>query len=240
MSKKYPKASIHGDIEEVFENVFFVPGSVVMAPGMRLSRNMIIVRDGTSLTLVSALRLNEDGLRKLDSLGAVEHVIKLGDYHLDFKNGLDDPFYLNRYQAKYWTMPGTKHRNGLETSNPMTPGGDLPFSGASLFSYKTSKMPEGLLLIEREGGILISADSLQNWEPDDFFSPIAKVVVRLGGYFRPANVGPAWLKKCQPEASDFVQVKALEFRHLLPSHGKPLRNTAKEDFTRTFKELFGV
>jgi len=240
MSKKYPKASKHGEIEEVFDNVFLVRGSAAMGPGMRISRNMTIIREGTSLTLICTIRLNEEGLQKLDALGKVEHVVKLGDYHLDFKNGMDDPFYLDRYQAKYWAMPGMTHNNGVETTHPMTPGGELPFSGASLFSYETSKRPEGLLLLEHEGGILISADSLQNWEADDFFSPIAKLIVRLGGYFRPANVGPAWRKKCQPQASDFARVKALNFRHLIPSHGKPIKNTARKDFTKTFKELYGV
>ncbi len=106
MSKTYSKAPKHGNIEEVFQDVFFVSGSVNMIPGVRLSHNMIIVREGTSLTLISAIRLNEEGLRKLDSLGKVEHIIRLGDYHLDFKNGVDDPFYFNRYKATYWTMKG--------------------------------------------------------------------------------------------------------------------------------------
>ena len=44
MSKKYPKAPKHGTIEEIFQNVFLVSGSVNMIPGVRLSRNMIIGR----------------------------------------------------------------------------------------------------------------------------------------------------------------------------------------------------
>ncbi|MCG8330743.1 MAG: hypothetical protein MI974_23805 [Chitinophagales bacterium] len=240
MSKKYPKAPKHGNIEEVFQDVFFVSGSVNMIPGVRLSRNMIIIREGSSLTLISALRLNEEGLRKLDSLGKVEHVIRLGDYHLDFRNGIDDPFYIDRYQANYWTMKGMNARNGLVNSNLMHPSSEFPISEASFFSYETSKRPEGLILLHRHGGILIAADSIQNMVPDRYFSSLAKLVVRMGGFFKPANVGPAWLKNCKPEKSDFVRVKQLNFSHLIPSHGKPIKNTAKEEISKTYNKLFGI
>ena len=33
MGKEYPPATPHGEIKEIFEDVFFVTGSVVMAPG---------------------------------------------------------------------------------------------------------------------------------------------------------------------------------------------------------------
>ena len=240
MSKKYPKAPKHGNIQEIFNDVFLVSGSVNMIPGVRLSRNMIIVREGTALTLISAIRLNEEGLRQLDSLGKVEHVVRLGDYHLDFKNGVDDPFYIDRYQANYWTMKGMNSRNGLVDSNLMMPDGKFPFSEATFFTYETSKRSEGLILINREGGILIAADSIQNMVPDRFFSPLGKLVLRIGGFFKTANVGPAWLKKCKPNESDFVKVKQLNFNHLVPSHGLPIKNTAKEEVSKTYNRLFGI
>ena len=167
-------------------------------------------------------------------------MIRLGDYHLDFKNGVDDPFYIDRYQAVYWTMKGMNSRNGLVNSNLMTPDGDFPFSKASFFSYETSKRPEGLILLNRDGGILIAADSLQNMVPDRFFSPVGKLVLRIGGFFKTANVGPAWLKQCKPEKSDFVKVKQLDFSHLVPSHGQPIKNTAKEEVSKSYNKLFDI
>lgn len=83
MGAKYAKAALHGELSEVFDGVFFATGSVNLIPGMRLSRNMIVVRDSDELTLISAIRLNDDGLARLESLGDVKHVIRLGDYHLD-------------------------------------------------------------------------------------------------------------------------------------------------------------
>lgn len=58
-----------------------------MMLGIQVSRNMIILLQGHELTLISAVRLNDRGLQQLDRLGQVRHVVKLGAYHLDAKNG---------------------------------------------------------------------------------------------------------------------------------------------------------
>lgn len=131
-------------------------------------------------------------------------------------------------------------RNGLPQEHFLQPGQPKPFGGATFFSYETSKRPEGLILLEREGGILISADSLQSFQPDRFSSPLNKLILRLGGFFKPANVGPAWRKACNPERSDFERVLELEFAHLLPSHGTPILSSAKQEVAATFKRLFDL
>jgi len=237
----YPVATSHGKIKEIFADVFLVTGSVIMAPDLQISRNMIIVREGTSLTLISTVRLDKNGLQALEALGEVKHVVKLGAYHLGDNNGMDDPFYVERYNAKLWAMPDMNHLEGLSTTNLLIPGGELPFKDALMFSYETSKKPEGLLLIKRAGGILISCDSLQNWvEPDEYFSEVAANAMKKFGFFRAANIGPEWRRVCQPKASDFSRVLALGFEHLLPSHGTPILDTAKEEFTDTFSEFFGI
>ena len=239
MIREYPQATPHGEIKEIFDDVFLVTGSVVMAPGIQLSRNMIIVREDTSLTLISTVRLDDKGLQALDTLGDVKHVVKLGAYHLGDNNGIDDPFYVDRYNAKLWAMPDMNHRQSLSTTNLLTPEGELPFKDVLLFSYETAKKPEALLLINRAGGILISCDSLQNWlEPDEYFSDVAANVMGKAGFFRAANIGPEWLRACEPKASDFSRVLTLEFSHLLPSHGRPIIATAKQEFTTTFSEFF--
>lgn len=238
--KKFPKSPKHGEIKEVFKDVFYISGSANMIPGIRLSRNMIIIREGKVLTLISAMRLDEKGLQQLDELGQVKHIVRLGDYHLDFRNGIDDPFYMDRYNAEYWTMEGMNTKNGLALSNLLKSNENLPFSNASFFSYETSLRPEGLFLLHKEGGILISADSLQNMAPDPYFSTLGKLVLGIAGFFKKANVGPAWLKKCKPEKSDFEKVKELDFIHLLPSHGQAILETAKEDVSKTYEKLFGL
>jgi len=65
----------------------------------------------------------------------------------------------------------------------------MPIKGFSLFNYVSSKLPEGLLLLNKEDGILISCDSLQNWiEPDTFINEMALERLKEFGFIKPANV----------------------------------------------------
>jgi hypothetical protein len=42
-SPTYPAPSPHDAIEEIFPEVFMVHGSIRMAPGMQINRNMVVV-----------------------------------------------------------------------------------------------------------------------------------------------------------------------------------------------------
>lgn len=154
-------------------------------------------------------------------------------------NGLDDPFYVERYNAKLWALNEMEHKGGLAADHILVPDGEMPARDISLFVYESSAMPEAMFVLNREGGIVIAADSLQNWAVvDEFFSDAAAKAMTNAGFIRPANVGPEWLRHCAPDAVEFDRVAKLEFRHLLPSHGRPLLETAKEDLKARFSELF--
>ena len=240
MPYDFPPATPHGAITEVFPDIFHVTGSVDMVPGMRISRAMTILRNSDALTLISPIRLSDEGLAALDALGRVENIVKLGGYHLGAQNGLDDPFYIDRYGAKLWALEGMEHKGGLTPDRILQVGGEMPIPGLSLFTYETSKLPEGMFLLDRQGGILITADSLQNWtKPNAFFSEIAAERMGQAGFFKPANIGPEWLRFCAPDPSEFDRVATLNFQHLLPSHGSPLLHRAKEALGETFSTTFG-
>ena len=238
MATIYP-AMPHGEIEELFTDVFFVTGTTkptFLEMSWQFSRNMVIIREGGTLTLINTVRLDEAGLAKLDRLGTVKNIIKLGAFH-----GMDDAFYRARYGARQWALPNMEHEGGHATDAELVPGGDTPFANAQVFVFETSAKPEGLILIERDGGILISCDSLQNWvEPDRFFSDESIERMKPMGFIQPANIGPGWRTACKPQPSDFNRLKALRFRHLLPAHGQPLRDRAYELLCDRFKTEFGV
>ncbi|WP_294228398.1 hypothetical protein [uncultured Shimia sp.] len=240
MSCNFPPATPHGEIREVFPDIFHVAGSVDMVPGMRISRAMTVLRDKGKLTLISPIRLSDDGLAALDALGQVTSIVKLGGYHLGAQNGLDDAFYVDRYGAKLWALADMEHKDGLVSDQILQVDGEMPCPDMSLFSYETSELPEGMFLIARSGGILITADSLQNWTgPDQFFGEVAAQRMAQAGFFKPANIGPEWLRFCAPDPREFDRVAALDFQHLLPSHGTPLLSTAKEALLTTFHTTFG-
>lgn len=232
----FPPALAHNALEEVLPDLFFVSGgmkTVLMDLDWQFSRNMTVVRDGERLILINTVRLSDDGLAELDRLGKVTDVIRLGALH-----GRDDAFYLDRYQAQYWVMPGLEP-DDHGTAQTLGPSSPLPVNNASLFQFETSNLPEGVLHLHREGGILIACDALQNWlEPDEHFCNASRQRMEQMGFFKPANVGPVWLQAAEPAAGDFSRLKALDFRHVLCGHGQPLLDSAKEDFSATFSRLF--
>jgi len=236
---QFPPALQHGAIEEVFPNVFFVIGAmetVLQGMDWKFSRNMTVVRDGERLIVVNSVRLSDEGMAELDKLGRVTDVVRLGSLH-----GRDDPFYVDRYNAEYWAMPGMEHDTGLKATQTLTDEGVLPISDASLFEFRTTKIPEGIIRLDREGGILIACDALQNWlTPDEYFSESSKELMQKMGFFTPANLGPVWVQAAEPAADDFARLKVLPFKHALCGHGDPLRDTAYEDYSATFKRVFGI
>lgn len=232
----FPPALAHGEIEEIFTDLFVISGAmetVLMDMDWRFSRNMTIVRDGERLILINTIRLDEAGLDALDSLGQVTDVIRLGALH-----GRDDDFYLDRYDAHYWVMPGLAPEHG-KAARTLGEGTSLPLRDASLFEFQTTNIPEGVLHLDRDGGILIACDALQNWlKPDEHFCEASRQRMENMGFFTPANIGPVWLQAAEPTMDDFERLGALEFRHVLCGHGQPLLDSAKEDFSATFSRVF--
>ena len=90
----------HDPIEQIQPDVFMARGEIKLNALMTISRNMAIVRHGDELTLVDPIRLSPDEEKRLEELGSVKRVLRLGSFH-----GVDDPYYLDRYGAELWA-PG--------------------------------------------------------------------------------------------------------------------------------------
>lgn len=234
----HPDAMPHGDLEEVFPDIFFVTGTMrgpFFGSTWQFSRNMIVVREEGKLSLINAVRLDDAGLEALTALGEVKNVVRLGSMH-----GHDDAFYVDRYDATYWAIKGAPPIEGLEVDREMEVGSELPFA-SSLFSFEATKLPEGLLRVDREGGIMIACDSLQNWvASDEFFLDETVETMRGMGFFTPANLGPAWMHVNEPKPEDFVRLAEVAFEHALCGHGEPLRGGADVAYRATYERIFGV
>ena len=236
---QFAPAQAHGLLEEVFPGVYFVTGTMqtqLMGAHWHFSRNMTVVRDGDALTLINSVRLDEGGLRQLDALGRVAHVVRIGALH-----GLDDAFYKARYGATYWAPAGVPPIAGLVPDRVLAPGGAMPFAGCSVFAFEHTKLPEAIVHIDREGGILVACDALQNWvAPDQFFSEASRQTMTQMGFFQEANVGPVWQQVNEPKAADFQRLRRLNFRHALCGHGSPLRDRAHQAFSARFDSVFSA
>jgi hypothetical protein len=234
----FPPALPHGPLEEIFPDVFFVSGvmeTVLQEMDWKFSRNMTVVRDGERLIILNSIRLNEEGLAALERLGEVTDIIRLGALH-----GRDDAFYVERYKANYWTLAAAGPDTGISKTHTLTPDA-LPISDASLFVFETAQLPEAIIRLERSGGILIACDALQNWHgPDEYFSEESNVLMQSMGFFTPANIGPVWLQAATPEMADFERLNQLQYRHVLCGHGAPLKDTAPEAYSVSFKRIFSA
>jgi hypothetical protein len=235
MSRPFPPALPHGDLIEVLPGIRFVTGTVAM-PGpvpVRFSRAMTVLVEGDRLVLVNSVRLDAEGLAKLDAIGRVTDVIRLAGFH-----GMDDPFYRDRYGAKVWAIRGQRYTAGFDSkSEPYFTADaevdaqvELPIAGARVHVFG-SRPPEGLLVLERNGGTLIAGDSLQNWaEPDPYFNLPGRLLMRMMGFIHANNVGPGWLRQAKPPAADLAAVLDIAFENVLPSHGTPVIGRAKESY----------
>jgi hypothetical protein len=65
------------------------------------------------------------------------------------------------------------------------------------------------------------------------------------GFGGEARIGPGWRRVCEPKdgggfRSDFERLLALPFRHLVPAHGHPLRDTAKDALATRVAEAYAT
>lgn len=223
-TETYSPAWPHGELTPFLAELWYVMGTNrVHHAGVDLqtSRTMLVVRDGARLTLVNTVRLDDGGLHQLEALGTVTDIVRLGAFH-----GRDDAFYRDRYAARLW-------QSGERA--------ELPIAGAVAHSFATSRHPEAALLLERDGGVLVTCDAVQNWsEIDQFFSAETGQSFEAAGLIRPVNIPSTWLEACQPERSDFELLLALPFRHLVTAHGPPRLDDAHDLLAQRTREVFAT
>lgn len=229
--RPFPPALPHGELREVLPDLFFVTGTVKM-PGVRFSRNMTVVRRGERLVIVNSVRLDEAGLAALDKLGTVTDVIRLCGNH-----GMDDPFYADRYSAKVSVVRGQRYTAGFDANAKdtyFTPHGELdassplPIAGAKLLVID-AQPPEGMLLLPEHGGVMISGDCFQHIHTaDEYFNSFGKLMMRMMGFLKPHNIGPAWLKRCKPPREQIRSLLDHSFANVLTAHGDLVIGNAVE------------
>ncbi len=220
------EASHHGPIEEVFPDIFYVKGTVAMGPAMSICRCMVVIRENRELSLINAVRLNEEAEKELLALGEIKHLLKIGSH------GMDNQYYIDKFKPTLWSRE--EPELGYSIDRVIDEGCELPFANAITFKFRNAKISEFPILLDRDGGILLTCDSVQNWTKADLKvgSFVGGLVTRLLGFLGPAKIGPFWLKFVTPETgpsleADFERLLSLDFRHLLSGHGSPLLNEAK-------------
>ena len=236
----FPPAMPHGQLLELYPDLFFLTGTMraeLLGSDWQFSRNMIVHRQGRDLSIVNSVRLDEETSAILEELGTVKNVIRIGDLH-----GLDDAYYLSRYpNATYWGLPGMTAKNGIAPDTFLSPDGRMPFDDCSVFEFKTTNRPECIIRLDREGGIMLACDALQNWETSDrYFDEKSESLMKEMGFFTKANCGVLWMMVNEPKPEDFERLKEVVYSHALCGHGQPLQGDARAFYNASFNRLFGV
>ena len=232
----YPPAYPHDQIEVLYPGVYLLHGSIRMGPGMRMNRNMVILQNGTDLTLINPVRMSEDGLAALERLGDVKYILRLGDFH-----GLDDAFYLDRYKCEFWAQDGQATYKSPQPVRLIAATTESPFPNSEFFIFESATYPEAALLL-KEYGLLITTDSVQYHSDWSYFTWFTKFAFKLLGFRKGINIGPPWLKRVTPKGgsldSDFKRLLNLDFDSMIAAHGLALKSGAKEALQAEVARVF--
>jgi hypothetical protein len=229
-----------GTLREIFPDVWWVGGTTQFAPFATFPRNMIVLREPDGLVLVHPVMLPEAEQARLEAMGPIRHIVRLGDFH-----GMDDALYVERYAPTVWAPPGVMPVPGVRADRELVQGGPSPVADGTVVSFTKSKVPEVVLHLARHGGALAACDSVQNWEhrPEgcSWLGSLLAVAMGLKGR---SCLGPGWLREAEEKGSralagDYARILDLDFRHLLAAHGPPVLDTARDDLRVAVTKRYG-
>lgn len=236
----YPPVLPHDPPQQIADDLFVVHGCIKINPIVRFTRNMAVVREGQELTLINPVRMKETGLAKLESLGKVRHVLRLGPMH-----GRDDRFYVDRYNTEFWSFEGGTTYTQPRITQALSEGCALPFSGARLFAFKHMTQTEGAILLERSPGILLTCDAIQSYSTPPYTPHTNWFTRRLMpriGFPRKTLIGPMWMKGLVTDRdgmkAEFERLLGWDFDQLLSAHGAFLARGAHQEVRQAFETMF--
>lgn len=236
MKNKYPNAMPQDTLIEIFPHVYLLRGSLKVAPLLQINRNMLVIEQQGELTLINAVRMNENNLKHLEQIGTVKHVIRLGDFH-----GMDDQFYLDHYDAKLWSQDKHVTYPNLIPQQIISEDIAPPIANSQFFVFQHAKRPEAILFLQ-DKQLLITTDSIQYWNDWKYFTFLSKIIMYLMGFRLKLFIGGPWLKQVSEHKNslkpDFERLLSLDFHHLVASHGNVLKHSAKTELQDVIQHTF--
>ncbi len=227
----------HDPIEEIQPDVFMARGEVKMNALMTITRNMAIVRHQGELTLVDPIRLEQSEEKRLEGMGTVKRILRLGSLH-----GVDDPYYMERYGAELWAPGASQAHPEPKPTLEWDESTPLPFPDAELFRFEGLKQPEGALLLKRGKGLLLTCDGIQNYGDYSHCNLPTRIISPWIGFPKTTIVGPMWVKMMTPKGgnleSEFRRLLELDFDQLLSAHGTFLESGAHEACEGAVAKMF--
>jgi hypothetical protein len=241
MAANHPPADFHLPLRECFPGVWLASSQVTMGIplGMkiRFSRNMVAVLTAEGWVLLNPVRLNQQAETELLARAPIKHALRLGTFH-----GRDDAYYVDRFGAQFWGVPGKSTYPEPRFNHEISEDGPLPIPGAKAVIFKNGLLAECAVYLPQQR-LLVTCDSVQNYRNDPLVSTLGRLVMRPMGFFNPCVIGPIWLKAVTPPGGsmrpDFERLLALDFDNLIGGHGTPKVGGAREALARNVARLPG-
>lgn len=238
MASPFPAVQEQDPIEEVLPDLFLVRGSTSVAPGLRISRNMVVFRDGEELTLVGPVRMPAEAEQHLETLGRVARILRIGPFH-----GMDDAYTLSRFGGELWSLRGTNAIHTDPAPHVVFDADDpSPLSDTELVKIEGLVIAEAALLWKRHGGVLLTADALQHYGDWRHFNLPSRWFHRAVGFGAGTIVGPMWHRfLCRDDDATqktFAALLEKGFEHAVGLHGSFVRGSAAAAVDRALAREF--
>lgn len=239
MTEIYPPPFYHLPLRECFPDVWLASSEIWMSVPLKLkigfSRNMVAVLQDDGWVLINPVRLSEAAEEQLLDKAPFRHAVRLGYLH-----GRDDAYYVDTFGAQFWALPDQSEYPQPRIDQALSDKGPFPVLGAQVVQFKAANQPECVVCLPQHK-LLITCDSVQNYQHDSLISPLGKVVMFPMGFFTPCVIGPLWLKMVTPKGgslrADFQRVLDLDFANLIAGHGTPRLGDAKQALAANVSKL---
>ena len=212
---------------EVLPDLYLLRGSIKLAPGISINRNMVVIREGGELTLIGAVRMTPDNEGRLEELGRVTNLVRISTH------GVDDAYTKSRFGTRFWCFSGTEAAYERPAPDEVfDESHGLPFLSADLHRFRGINGSEVALIWRKNDGVLITSDALQHYGDWRFFNAPSRLIHPLMGFSRGMIVGPVWHRMLTEDESvlrrSFESLLDGDFKHMMGLHGTLCRDVAKD------------
>ena len=217
----------HGRVTAVDDGILTVTGRIPL-PLVELERRMTVVRlnDGSTI-IYSAVALDEEAMRQIETLGPPRYLVVPGDAHR-----LDAKIYKERYpNLRVLTAPGARER--VDQALPVDATGvDFGDPDVTWQVVAGAGGHEAALLVRRASGTtIIVSDLIGNLRRKGGFEGWMLHVMGFGG---DAPVVPAVERVLMVDSKAQLRQQFLDWaaipdlRRIIMSHGKPIEHAAAQ------------
>jgi len=217
----------HGPVTAIDDGILTVTGRVHL-PLVELERRMTAVRlDDGSCIIYSAVALDEDGMKRIESLGPPRYLIVPGDAHR-----LDAKIYKQRYpDLCVLTPPGARTRVSKAVEVDAT-SADFGDPGVTWHVVAGVGGHEAALLVHRRTGTtIILSDLIGNMRRKDGFEGW---MLHVMGFGDDAPTVPTVERVLMVDSKAKLRRQFLDWaaipdlRRIIMSHGEPIEHGAAE------------